>query len=95
MRVKLLHARYRNIETNFRPGYFYRRKEEQMSKVIELEKAIESLDEAEYIQLRRWFSERDWDKWDRQIETDSDAGKLDFLVREALEEKRKGKLGEL
>ncbi|MCL4512159.1 MAG: hypothetical protein M1470_14050 [Bacteroidetes bacterium] len=66
-----------------------------MSKVIELEKAIESLDEAEYIQLRRWFSERDWDKWDRQIETDSDAGKLDFLVREALEEKRKGKLGEL
>ena len=25
-----------------------------------------------------------WDNWDREIEEDSDAGKLDFLIEEAL-----------
>jgi len=42
--------------------------------------------------LRQWFSERDWDQWDKQIETDSEAGKLDFLIKEALDEKAKGLL---
>lgn len=63
-----------------------------MSKVEEIQAAIESLPEEEYARLRNWFSERDWKKWDRQIEADSASGKLDFLVREALEEKAKGKL---
>lgn len=63
-----------------------------MSKVEEIQAAIESLPEEEYARLRNWFSERDWGKWDRQIEADSASGKLDFLVREALEEKAKGKL---
>lgn len=66
-----------------------------MSKVEEIEAAIESLSEDEYVRLRKWFSEKDWEKWDRQIEADSESGKLDFLVREALDEKAKGKLKEL
>lgn len=66
-----------------------------MSKVEEIEAAIESLPEEEYVRLRKWFSEKDWEKWDRQIEADSEAGKLDFLIREALDEKAKGKLKEL
>ncbi|OGW14825.1 MAG: hypothetical protein A3G93_11625 [Nitrospinae bacterium RIFCSPLOWO2_12_FULL_45_22] len=66
-----------------------------MSKAEEIESAIESLSEEEYIRLRKWFSEKDWEKWDRQIEADSEAGKLDFLIREALDEKAKGKLKEL
>jgi hypothetical protein len=36
-----------------------------------------------YTRLRQWFSERDWEKWDRQFEADSEAGKLDFLLQEA------------
>jgi hypothetical protein len=66
-----------------------------MSKVEEIVCSIESLSEEEYSRLREWFSERDWEKWDRQIEVDSGSGKLDFLVREALDEKAKGKLKDL
>ncbi len=66
-----------------------------MAKVEEIQVAIESLSYQEYIRLRHWFSERDWKRWDRQIETDSDSGKLDFLIEEALNEKAKGILKEL
>ena len=66
-----------------------------MSKVEELEKAIELLPEEEYKQLRQWFSEKDWHKWDQQIESDSKSGKLDFLLQEAFEAKSKNKLREL
>lgn len=62
-----------------------------MSRVEEIEKAIDALPEEEYIQLRKWFSEKDWQQWDRQIEADSQSGKLDFLVREALEAKAKNR----
>ena len=66
-----------------------------MTKLEELEMAVASLTEQEYCEFRRWFLERDWEQWDRQIEEDSRAGKLDFLVREALEAKEQGKLEEL
>ena len=66
-----------------------------MSKIEEIEAAIESLSEEEYNSFRRWFSERDWKKWDRQIEADSESGKLDFLIKEALDEKKKVNLREL
>ena len=58
-----------------------------MTKLEEIEKAIESLPEKEYSRFRAWFLERDWEKWDRQIEADSNSGALDFLTREAEEEK--------
>jgi len=66
-----------------------------MSKVEELERAVASLTAEEYREFRQWFLERDWEYWDRQIEEDSRAGKLDFLVREALEAKEQGKFEEL
>jgi hypothetical protein len=66
-----------------------------MSKVEEIKEVIEALPEEEYILLRQWFSEKDWQKWDLQIEKDSESKKLDFLLREAFEAKAKGKLREL
>ncbi len=66
-----------------------------MSKVEKILCSIESLSEEEYTRLRQWFSDRDWEKWDRQIEVDSESGKLDFLIKEALDEKAKGKPKEL
>jgi hypothetical protein len=66
-----------------------------MSKVEEILCSIESLSEQEYSQLREWFSKRDHEKWDKQIEADSKSGRLDFLVKEALDEKAKGDLKEL
>ena len=66
-----------------------------MTKVEKIQNAIKTLSKKEYTHLRQWFSERDWEKWDRQIEADSESGKLDFLINEALEEKAKGNLKEL
>ncbi|HSV99304.1 MAG TPA: hypothetical protein VLI39_03970 [Sedimentisphaerales bacterium] len=61
----------------------------------QIKAAIEALPEEEYAQLRQWFSERDWRKWDEQIEADSESGRLDFLIQEALDEKAKGNLRDL
>ncbi|OHB46354.1 MAG: hypothetical protein A2106_04700 [Planctomycetes bacterium GWF2_40_8] len=66
-----------------------------MLKIEEIEATIEALSEDEYVRLREWFYERDWEKWDRQVEVDSESGKLDFLIKEALDEKAKGNLREL
>ena len=66
-----------------------------MTKVEEIKVAIEALPKEEYVKLRRWFTERDWLEWDRQIEADSAAGKLDYLIEEAFEEKKMGRLKEL
>ena len=60
-----------------------------------IKKAIESLPEEDYGQLRRWFADKDWEKWDTRIEEDSNSGKLDFLLKEAFEEKQEGKLKDL
>jgi hypothetical protein len=66
-----------------------------MSKVERIQAKIESLSDEEYSQLRQWFSEKNWEKLDRQVEADSESGKLGFLVKEALDEKSKGTLREL
>jgi hypothetical protein len=67
----------------------------QMTKVKDLERAVASLTAEEYREFRQWFLDRDWEQWDQQIAEDSRAGKLDFLVREALDAKQQGKLQEL
>ena len=66
-----------------------------MSRVDEIKQAIDTLPEQDYILLRQWFSEKDWQKWDTQIVADSESGELDFLLKEALEAKATNKLREL
>ena len=66
-----------------------------MSKVDELKTEIERLPKEEFTELLRWLSEKDWETWDKEIEADSEAGKLDFLVCEALDAKAKGTLKNL
>jgi hypothetical protein len=63
-----------------------------MSKLDQLKAEIESLPSEQVAEIFRWLAEKDWEKWDKEIEDDSRAGKLDFLVREAREQKTKGKL---
>ena len=63
-----------------------------MPTIAEIQQAIISLPKADYAQLRRWLSEYDWEEWDRQIEADSEAGELDFLIDDAKEAKRQGTL---
>ena len=70
-------------------------RERAMSTLAEIQQAILVLPEAEQAQLREWFSELDWKRWDKQIEADADEGRLDFLVADALEAKEDGTLQEL
>jgi len=63
-----------------------------ITKVEEINAAIESLPVEEFVRLRQWFCEKDWQEWDKQIARDSESGKLDFLIKEAIDEKDKGKL---
>jgi len=55
-----------------------------MSKVEVLEREVEQLSPDELKQFRDWFLEFEWAAWDRQIERDSKAGKLDELAQKAL-----------
>ncbi|MEX2494077.1 MAG: hypothetical protein WD425_20245 [Nitrospirales bacterium] len=66
-----------------------------MSKIDELKTEIERLPQEEFTELVLWLSEKDWERWDKEIAADSAAGKLDFLRREALEKKAKGTLKDL
>ena len=66
-----------------------------MSGIAEIQEAILALQDNDYVQLRQWFGELDWEKWDREIEADSEAGRLGSLVAEALEAKENGTLQEL
>lgn len=66
-----------------------------MAKADELKTETERLPPDQFAELARWLSEKDWERWDQEIEADSVAGKLDFLVREALDAKAKGALKDL
>jgi len=66
-----------------------------MLKLEQLQTEIEALPEKDFARLRRWFAEKDWEQWERQIEADDAAGKLDFLLAEASEAKAQKTLREL
>ena len=55
-----------------------------MGKVERIEQEIQALSPDELAQLRAWFLEYDWVAWDRQIERDVQAGRLDELADKAL-----------
>lgn len=56
---------------------------------------IEALPASDFVRLRQWFIDRDWERWDRQLESDVAAGKLDFLLDEAAAAKTQSLLREL
>ena len=66
-----------------------------MRTIEEIKSAIEKLSVQEFIELRNWIIEKDWENWDKEIKEHSRQGLLDFLIEEALEEKRAGKLKQL
>jgi hypothetical protein len=51
-----------------------------------LEEAFEALDPSALAEFRRWFTKFDAATWDRQLEADVTAGKLDALLTEADED---------
>jgi hypothetical protein len=61
-----------------------------MSTVAEIEQAIEQLSPEELKAFRDWFVERDAAEWDRQLEADVTAGRLDALAEQAAHDLREG-----
>jgi hypothetical protein len=61
-------------------------KEHAMQDVKALEDAVRALPASALAEFRQWFAEFDAAIWDRQIETDLAAGKLDALLSEAEED---------
>ena len=62
-----------------------------MSKLEQIEKSIETLSNDELHKLAAWFAELRSQRWDRQIEEDAKAGRLDKFAEEALADIRAGR----
>lgn len=62
-----------------------------MSNLGTIEEKIRALSPEELAEFRRWFAEFDAASWDRQLELDVKAGKLDTLADEALRDHAAGK----
>jgi hypothetical protein len=61
-----------------------------MDNIENIERQIEALSAEELAQFRAWFVEFDWAAWDRQLEADIQARKLDRFLEEARREHAKG-----
>jgi hypothetical protein len=61
-----------------------------MTKVEKIEQQIEELSAPEFAEIREWILERDWARWDAQIERDVSAGKLEDLIGESQQDYQSG-----
>ena len=66
-----------------------------MNTVQEIVAAISKLSYAELAAFRAWFAEFDANAWDRRLEQDVAAGRLDALADEALRDLREGRCTDL
>lgn len=62
-----------------------------MGRVEKIEQQVQALSPEELAKFRAWFLEFDWAAWDRQVEQDGRAGKLDALAKQALHDHATGK----
>lgn len=62
-----------------------------MGKVERIESEVRTLSAEGLTAFRKWFREFDADVWDREIEADALAGKLDAPANSALRSLRAGK----
>lgn len=66
-----------------------------MSSIQEIEQAIRQLSSEDLAAFRAWFIEFDASLWDKQLENDVAAGRLDKLAEEALLDSREGRCTDL
>ncbi len=62
-----------------------------MSTLLEIEAAIEKLPSTDFGTLRDWIAERDQQLWDKQLEADVTAGKLEKFAQEAIADYQAGR----
>ena len=66
-----------------------------MTRVAKLEKDVQQLSRDELTTFRDWFRKYDSDEWDREIEKDILAGRLDKLAQEAIAAHKAGRTKEI
>jgi len=66
-----------------------------MSTVQEIEQAIQNLGPQDVAVLRDWFAAFDAELWDRQLEQDVAAARLNWLAEEALRDLSEGRCTDL
>lgn len=66
-----------------------------MSTVQEIQEAVSHLPQEDLVAFRIWFAEFDVTSWDRHLEADVAAGRLDQLAEEALQDLRGGRCTDL
>ena len=66
-----------------------------MTRIEKLEREIQKLNPEELAGLREWFRKYDAEAWDRQIEEDVRAGRLDALAEESLADYKAGRTKEI
>ena len=66
-----------------------------MTTVQEIKQAILNLPKTEYAEILDWLHELEGAEWDRQIEEDAAAGRLDFMKEWVEKAERDGTLGYL
>ena len=63
--------------------------------LLEIERKITALGPEALAEFRRWFAEFDAASWDRQLEDDVAAGRLDRLAEQALQDHAAGRSTEI
>jgi len=66
-----------------------------MRKVEKLENEVQQLNPDELAAFRDWFRKYDSDEWDKEIEKDVSAGRLDKLAEEAIAAHKAGRTREI
>lgn len=66
-----------------------------MRKVEKLENEVQQLNPDELAAFRDWFRKYDSDEWDKEIERDVSAGRLDKLAEEAVAAHKAGRTIEI
>ena len=61
-----------------------------MRRIEEIESAVEELSREELASFSEWFAEFEACTWDRDLEEDATAGRLDELAEDALRDHRSG-----
>jgi hypothetical protein len=66
-----------------------------MTSVEQIAGAVKRLPKKDLARFRKWFADYDAAVWDRQLEQDAAAGRLDTLARQALRDHQSGRTREL
>ena len=66
-----------------------------MSSLDQIEQAVGDLSSEELAAFRAWFAEFDAAQWDRQLQADVAAGRLDAVAEEAIHDLAQGRCTDL